>query len=120
MHKLVIGVAGLAILAAPLAASAQSYGQGRDGGGWSRGEDHGGYGYGRDDAAGAVVAGVAGLALGAALASQGDYGYAPAYGYGPSYGPSYGYAYAPHCFWRNQPYRTYYGGVAYRQVEVCR
>jgi hypothetical protein len=132
MKKLVMGIAGLAMLAAPLAASAQSYGHGRDGGGWGRGGDHGGYGrggYGRGDYGrggyerdegngGAIVAGIAGLALGAALSDRGDYGYAPSYGYAPAY--DYGYAYAPRCFWQNQPYRTYYGGVAYRQVQVCR
>jgi hypothetical protein len=125
MKKLVMGVAGLAILAAPLAASAQSYGHGRDGGGWSRRGDHGGYGrgdygrggYERDEGnGGAIVAGIAGLALGAALSDRGDYGYAPSYGYAPAYG----YGYAPRCAWQYQPYRTYYGGVAYRQVEVCR
>ena len=114
MKKLVMGLAGLAILAAPLAASAQSYGHGRDG---SRGDY--GRGYGRDDNGGAaIVAGVAGLALGAALADRDDYGYAPAPAYG--YAPGYGYGYAPRCFWQSQPYRTYYGGIAYRQVEVCR
>ncbi len=112
MNKLVMGVAGLAILAAPLAASAQSYGHGRDDGGWSQRGDYGrGYGSGA-----ALAAGVAGLAIGAAIADRGDYGYAPAYGYAPGYG----YAYAPRCFWQSQPYRTYYGGIAYRQVEVCR
>ena len=117
MNKLVMGVAGLAILAAPLAASAQSYGHGRDGGGWSHGYrgDYG-RGYDRDGGGAAIVAGVAGLALGAALADRGDYGYAPDYGYG--YAPAY--SYAPRCAWQYQPYRTYYGGVAYRQVEVCR
>ncbi|HLZ84390.1 MAG TPA: hypothetical protein VKQ54_12555 [Caulobacteraceae bacterium] len=118
MKTLVMGLAGLAILAAPLAASAEPYGHGRDGGGWSH--ESRGYGRGYDrgydrDGGAAIVAGVAGLALGAALSDRGDYGYAPDYGYG--YAPAYGYA--PRCFWQNQPYRTYYG-VAYRQVEVCR
>lgn len=119
MKTLVMGLAGLAILAAPLAASAEPYGHWRGGGGWNH-EYRGGYGrgYDRDDNAGAaIVAGVAGLALGAALADRGDYGYAPDYGYG--YAPAY-YGYAPRCAWRYQPYRTYYGGVAYRQVEICR
>jgi hypothetical protein len=115
MNKLVIGVAGLAMLAAPLAASAEPYG--RDGGGWGHRGDYG-RGYDRDVGGAALAAGIAGLAVGAALADRGDYGYAPAYGYAPS--DDYGYAYGPRCFWRTQPYRTYYGGVAYRQVEVCR
>ncbi len=102
MNKLIMGVAGLAILAAPLAASAQSYGHERDGGYRGYGRGYGG--------GGAVAAGVAGLAIGAALANQGDYGYAP----------GYGYAYAPRCAWRYRPYRTYYGAVAYRRIEICR
>ena len=117
MKKLVMGLAGLAILAAPLAASAEPYGHGRDGGGREYRGDYG-RGYDRDGGGAAIVAGVAGLAIGAALADRGDYGYAPDYGYG--YAPAYGYGYAPRCFWQNQPYRTYYGGIAYRQVEVCR
>ena len=121
MKTLVMGLAGLAILAAPLAASAEPYGHGRGGGGWNH-EYRGGYGRGYDrgydrDGGAAIVAGVAGLALGAALADRGDYGYAPDYDYG--YAPAY-YGYAPRCAWRYQPYRTYYGGVAYRQVEICR
>jgi hypothetical protein len=115
MNKLVMGFAGLAILAAPLAASAQSYLHGRDGGGWSRGYNGDyGRGYDRDSGGAAIVAGVAGLALGATLAGHGDYGY----GYAAPYDD--GYAYAPRCFWQSQPYRTYYGGIAYRQVQVCR
>ena len=111
MNKLVIGVASLAILAAGLAASAQSHGHGRDAG------DYGHGGYDRGGAyGGALAAGVAGLVIGSALAGPGDYGYAPSYGYPPAYG----YGYAPRCVWRTEPYRTYYGGVAYRRVEVCR
>ncbi len=110
MNKLEIGVASLAILAAPLAASAQSYGHGRDGGDYGRG------GYDRGAYGGALAAGVAGLVIGSALAGSGDYGYPPSYGYAPAYG----YGYAPRCVWQAEPYRTYYGGVAYRRVEVCR
>jgi hypothetical protein len=118
MNKLVIGVAGLAMLAAPLAASAEPYGHGgREGGGWDHRGDYG-RGDDRDGGGAALAAGIAGLAIGAALADRGDYGSAPSYGYAPNY--DYGYAYGPHCFWQNRPYRTYYGGVAYRQVEVCR
>lgn len=60
--------------------------------------------YRRNDSSAAVAAGIAGLALGAALGSRGStsfsYGY-PSYGYGYGYGSGYGYA---------QPY---YGGGYY-------
>ena len=85
------------------AANAQSY--------WRRGHDN---------TSTAIIAGAAGLALGAAIGSRGGgygYGYGyPSYGYGygggyPSYGygygggyPSYGYGYG----------RPYYGGYAPR------
>ena len=111
MNKFLIGVASVAMLAAPLAASAQSFGHGR--GDYGRG-DYGRGGYDRDGfGGGAVAAGVAGLVIGSALANSTPYGYGPAYGYAPAY-------YGPHCFWQAQPYRTYYGGVAYQQVKVCR
>jgi hypothetical protein len=114
MKELVMGLAGLAVLAAPLTASAEPYGHGRDGGREVRGD----YGRGYYGGGAALAAGVAGLAIGAAIADQGGYGYAPAYGYAPPY--EYGYGYAPRCFWQSQPYRTYYGDIAYRQVQVCR
>lgn len=116
MKKLLAAVASLAVVVAPMAASAQSYGHGRSGENWGgRGmQQHynggaGAYrgysrdlrgGYGRDDrrtdtAGVAIVAGLAGLLLGSALSNQQSYGYSQpyaqpsgyqAYGYSPSYG----------------------------------
>ena len=148
MKKILIAVASLAVVAAPMAASAQSYGYGRDGGAsydrWSQDRSYGGradygrsygqsygqtYGrsYSRDDrrndngsAAGvAVIAGIAGLLLGSAL-SQSSHAqtYGQSYGYAQPYG--YGGAYSQGCSWQNQAYRDGYGGVQYRQVQVCR
>ena len=59
----------------------------------------------------AVAAGIAGLAIGAALASNDRGYYAPAYDsayYGPAYGPSYGYGYG----------RGYGYGYRYRHCRV--
>ncbi|MBS0335143.1 MAG: hypothetical protein JSS35_20435 [Proteobacteria bacterium] len=71
---------------------------------------HGGYGYShRGNAGAAVVAGVAGLALGAALASNHPhygYAYGPSY-YGPApyaYGPYYGPATCYSTRWVWDPY----------------
>lgn len=50
---------------------------------------------GHDNTSTAIIAGAAGLALGAAISSRGGYGYGygyPSYGYRYSY-PSYGYGY---------------------------
>ncbi len=87
-------------------------------------EWHGGGG----NAGAAVAAGIAGLAIGAALASSnhGYYGssYAPAYGYyGRSYAPAYyggyaddyGYAYRRHC--RLETRWNRWDG--YERVRVC-
>lgn len=98
---------GGATLATASPAAAQHW-RGGYGGGW-----HGGYhrGYG---GAGLAVAGLAGLAVGASLASHPYYGYgyygrpyyyggyyAPGYYYGPGYG-YYGYRHN-WCYWH--PYR---------------
>ena len=125
MKTLLIGIAGLAALAAPLAASAQSYGHDR--GDYGRGGyERGGYGRGYDrdgDRGGAALAaGVAGLFIGSALAGSGDRydnGYPPAYGYAQPY-PYDSYGYAPRCYLQARPYYTPYGAVQYRQVRVCR
>lgn len=133
MKKLLIGAAALVTAAAPLAASAapndfgrgqpvatqnhwggdrdhdwrggdRDHDWGRDhrwggGYGWNRGYYRGGYyGYGYR---GAAVAGLFGLALGATLASEHPYYYAP-------------------CHWVTRAYVGPWGGVHYRQVEVCR
>jgi hypothetical protein len=140
VKTLLLTVAGLALVTAPLAATAQSYGQGRDGG-YSQhqdrrdqgrnGYDRGGYGrndYGRDhrgdyrrdndrsdrgDAA--LVSGMAGLLLGSAL--SGSNGYSQSYGYE---NPYYASAYSQRCDWQTQAYRGAYGRIEYRQVEICR
>ena len=101
---LVTAAAGLALVAAPMAASAHPYHRG-----------------GGDAAGAAVAAGLFGLVLGAALASNHDdgprYDYPPAYGYDRAYQPAY---YGPHCFWRTVARPDGWGGVEYRQVQVCR
>jgi hypothetical protein len=102
---LLTGAAGLAVLAAPLAASAHPYG----------GYDHG-------NAGAAVAAGLFGMFLGAAIASSGPH-YAPqSYGYDEpyAYGQPYGYGDYQRCWWQTQPYRDYWGRIEYRQVQVCR
>jgi hypothetical protein len=78
-------------------------------------EWHGGYQHHDHDAGAALAAGIAGLAIGAALASDHDGYYAPpayvygapAYYGGPAYyaGPSYyGYYGRCHAVWRWSPY----------------
>ena len=110
MKKIMLAIASLAVVAAPVAASAQSYGHGRDSGGWN---NRGGYGRGergdRGNGGAILAAGVFGLILGSAIASSNH-----SYGYDRPYG------YAQRCEWRNQAYDTGYGEIAYRQVEVCR
>ncbi len=110
MKKIFAAVASLSLLAAPLAASAQPFGQGGGGGHGGSGQhgpsfNGGGYGYG-----GAVAAGVLGLVVGSALTSS--------YDYDRGYGYDQGYGYD--CGWRNQAYRDGYGEVQYRQVQICR
>ena len=118
MNKIMLAIASLAVVAAPVAASAQSYGhgQGRGGGGWS---NRGGYGHSyrgdRGNGGAALAAGVFGLVLGSAIASSYH-----SNDYGRSYGYAQPYGYAQNCEWRNQAYDTGYGEIAYRQVEVCR
>ena len=111
MKKIMLAIASLAVVAAPVAASAQSYGHdnghGRDSGGWN---NRGDYRRGdRGDGGAVLAAGVFGLILGSAIASSNH-----SYGYDRPYG------YAQRCAWRNQAYDTGYGEIAYRQVEVCR
>jgi opacity protein-like surface antigen len=107
MKTLLMAAASLAVVAAPVAASAQGHGHG--------GYGHGGYSHGyrggRGDGGGMLAAGLFGLVLGSAIASSShsyDYGYERPYGYGER------------CVWRNQAYDVGYGQVEYRQVEVCR
>ena len=133
MNKLLMTVASLAIVAAPLAASAQSFDHNRSGGGNNHasgerqaGQDHGrnggGYDYGRGHGwndrndGGALAAGVAGLFLGAALSNAQSYDYGQSYGYSQPYGYDQGYD----CGWRTEAFRGPYGRVEYRQVNTCR
>jgi hypothetical protein len=144
VKKFLLAVASLAVVASPLAASAQSYGHangsGRDGGGNGRGSQERGFdqrgdqgGYGREDSqrgrgdyrresygdgGGAVLAGIAGLFLGAALTSSQSYGYSHSYGYSQPYDDAP--AQYQRCGWQNQAYDDGYGNVEYRQVQVCR
>jgi len=134
MKKILAAAASLTLLAAPLAASAQSLGHGGDhGGGYSHGnggqhygggEHRGGYGghgrgYGRgyDNGGAALAAGAFGLMVGSALASQ-SYGYDEPYGYAQPYG--YDDDYGARCFWQNRAFRGRYGEIEYRQVQICR
>ena len=134
MRKFLRIAAGVSALAGSLAAvatpaEARPYGGGR---GYYGGGHYGGYGGGYRGYGGyrhgghagtAIVAGVAGLALGAALADGprygGYYGGPPrAYGYGGGYGGGYYEPrpyYAPHCWTRFQ-WDPYYGQVP---VQVC-
>ena len=101
--KIKAGVAAL-LAAGSMAASAapaNAYGY------WGGHGYYGGRGYG----GGALLgAGIAGLAVGAALASP-HYGY----GYGPRY---YGPAYYGTCAVRRSVWDPYYGGYVVRRVPV--
>ena len=126
MKKFLIAAASLATLAAPMAASAQPYGHG----GYNQAQRGGDYGRGYErhdgNAGAAVAAGLFGLVLGAALASNSH----PEYdrSYDRSYGRSYGYdqpyeyrtGYNTYCRTETQAYRGWHGRVDYRQVQVCR
>lgn len=90
-----LAVVGSSVAAVPAEAA------GWHGGGW-----HGGRGGG----GGALFAGIAGLAVGAAIASHSR----PYYS-GPGY--SYGYYGGPSC-WTQSRWDPYYGG--YVPVQVCR
>ena len=101
MKKLILAVASLALVSAPLAASAAPFGHG---GGW-----HAGRGYDRGHGAGGVVAaGLFGLIAGAAIADSYHQDYAPRYDY------------APQCGWTTERYVNAWGHVEYHQVQVCR
>src|SRR5581483_12513031 len=101
MKKMITAAAaGLAVLAAPLAASAAPW------------HEHGGYGWrGHSDNVGpAIAAGIFGLAIGAALASSNHH---PYYGYADH--PYYGYG--ERCGWRTERYVDGWGDVHVRRVE---
>jgi len=105
MKKFLIAAAALAVAAAPIAASADPFNHGGRGYQSDRGHDYrgGDRGWDRrgDDRGGAVAAGLFGLFLGAALASDHPY-------------------YQRECGWETQAYPGPYGGVRYEQVQVCR
>lgn len=122
MKTILIGIASLAAVASPMAASAQSWNYGGGYGGYTGHNGYNGYsrGYERHDNNGAglaIGAGILGLVAGAALASSHhDYGDRQ-YGYG--YGDR-GYGYRARCFYQQQPVYDAYGEVEYQQVRVCR
>jgi hypothetical protein len=115
VNKLLIGVASVALMVAPAAASAHP--NGGNNGGWNQRSDNGrgfqggnrgGYNRGDDGRGGAAVAaGLFGLFLATAIASSSHNAYDQPYGY------------AQGCHWENRAYDVGYGRVAYHQVEVC-
>lgn len=123
-------VASLAIVAAPLAASAQSFDHNRNGGGdrhasqdrgaygrqdQGRGDYGRGRGWDRGNGGAAFAAGITGLFLGAALADSQGYNAGPSYGYAQPYAYDQGYD----CGWTTQTYRDRYGNLETRQVNTC-
>ena len=117
MKKLLIGAVALITAAAPIAASAAPFGHGgragavayhnggRGGfGGNFRGDFRGERG---GNGGAAIVAGLFGLAVGAAIANSQT-----------EYAPNYGYGYGD-CGWQTQAVRGPYGQIRYEQVQVC-
>jgi hypothetical protein len=126
VNKLLLtAAASLAMIAAPIAASAQPYGgyghnnnrgyQSNGYHGQSNGYRGQGYGYNRgdrgDNGGALLAAGVFGLVLGA-IASNAAYSHSDGY-----YDQS---NYYPTCSWENQAYRNAWGQLEYQQVQVCR
>jgi hypothetical protein len=107
MKTLLIGLAGLALATAPIAASAHPVNQG----GWNHAQGFQGRGdgyHGDNGRSGAAVAaGIFGFLLAATIVSAHDQAYAQPTDYGQT------------CGWQTQAYNVGYGRVAYRQVEVC-
>jgi len=114
-------VAGLSLVAAPLAATAAPY-HGSHGfsGDYRRGDN------GRDNGAGvAIAAGVFGLILGAALANSADnhQAYEQRGDYGRYQQADYGYQgadYGQRCAWVAHPYTNGWGQTQYQEVWTCR
>lgn len=114
------GVAALAMVAGASAASAGSY---RHGGYYGHGRGHHG-----NDVGVAIAGGIVGLALGAAIANNGNNGHyrsGYSYGYAPPpppppryYARPYGYGYAPRDCWVTREYDPYRDRVYER--TVCR
>ena len=103
LKKILIGTAALAMVTTPIAASAQPVYRG--GAHFARGRDH-------DNTGAAVAAGLFGLVLGAAIASNSH----------PDYDRDYGYdqPYPTRCDWETRAYPGPWGSVSYQQVQVCR
>ena len=123
MKKLMLAAAALAVTAAPIAASAQTFGHGWNGrGGYSEGGYRGGYRGERGNAGGAALAGgLLGFVLGAAVASNHNDHYDRSYYDQSYYGDGYGYGRSyQECGWRTQAVEGPYGEVHYERVEVCR
>ncbi|HLI64812.1 MAG TPA: hypothetical protein VKU90_00490 [Caulobacteraceae bacterium] len=118
---LMTAVAGLSLVAAPLAATAAPY-HGSHGfsGDYRRGDN------GRDNGAGvAIAAGVFGLILGAALANSADnhQAYEQRGDYGRYQQADYGYQgadYGQRCAWVAHPYTNGWGQTQYQEVWTCR
>src|SRR4051794_30560986 len=91
---LTAALAAITLGGAVAATAAPAQAQGYHHGGWGGGYRGGWYGgHHHNDVAGpAIAAGVVGLALGAALASNSNHYASPRYGYAPGY---YDYGYAP-------------------------
>jgi hypothetical protein len=135
MKKMLIGAAALVsaltgVLATATPADARD---GWRGGGYGyRGGygDRGGYGYRGDSAGPAIVAGLAGLAIGASLAQPRHYYSGPAYGYGYGYGgPRVVYG-PPPAYYVGPTYYGWYEGCrrewvwsprwgGYRLIDAC-
>jgi len=105
---LLLAAAGVSMVAAPIAASAQPYG-----GHFDRGHAERGFGYrgDRDNGGAVLAAGLFGLVLGAVAANS-----QPVYAQ-PYYAQPY---YGPQCGWETQAYRNAWGQLEYQQVQVCR
>ena len=115
--------AGMAVALAATALTAAAPAEAQRWGGYRGGYHgyHGGYGYRGGNVAGAaILGGLVGLGVGAAIAdSRRPYGYGgPGYYGAPGYyaGPGYGGYYAPHC-WRQWRFDPYWGREV--PVRVC-
>lgn len=111
--------AGMAVALAATVFTASAPAEAQRYGGGYRGGYHGGHGYRGGNVAGAaLLGGIVGLGVGAAIADnhRGYYGYGPGH-YGPAYrGYYYGGYYGPHC-WRQLRWDPYYGRDVV--VRVC-
>ncbi len=105
MRKILTGAAAALTCAASLGATATSAQADPWHGGWHH--EGNGWGY--------VGAGLAGLAIGAAIAGDHPYYHHYGYGYGPYYGYGYGYGYGT-CVGYRHVWDPYWGGYVTRRV----